>query len=280
MFDPKELDPTESPFKFLGREIRRIRGERGLTVVQLADLVFVSKGYISQFETGARTPEESMVERIDNALNADGHLLVVYRMATRAGESNGVADYFAAVAELEPTAKRIDWYGAALFPGVLQTPEYATEITRKAGPFRTDAEIQDLVDARMQRKAKVLDVAGGPKVLVILDESALRRCIGPIDVMRGQLLHVAELVRSNKIVLQVLPFSAGAHPLLSGQLIIMRFRDAPPVAYVEAPHAGTMMEKEETLDACLLSYDLARAAALSPEASLALIESAAKEYST
>ncbi|WP_406531080.1 helix-turn-helix domain-containing protein [Streptomyces sp. I8-5] len=279
MFDPKELDPTESPFKFLGSEIRRVRGERGLTIQQLADLVFVSKGYISQFETGARKPEEAMVERIDKALNADEHLLVVYRMALRAHETTGMADYFAAVAELEPAAKRIDWYGGALFPGLLQTPEYATEITRKAGPFRTTEEVGDLVDARLKR-AQILERHGGPKLLTILDESVLKRCIGTPQVMRGQLLHVAALIRAAKVVLQVLPFSAGAHPLLSGQLIIMRFRDAPPIAYVEAPHSGNLMEKEETLDACLLSYDLARAAALSPEASLALIESAAKEYST
>lgn len=280
MFNPKELDPTESPFKFLGSEIRRLRCERGLSVDALAGLVFVSKGYISQFETGARKPELAMVERIDNALRADGHLLVVYRMALKAGESAGaLADYFAAVADLEPTAKRIDWYGASLFPGLLQTLEYATEITRKAGPFRTDAEVKELVNARMERKAKVL-CDGGPKVLVILDESAVRRCVGPAEVMRDQLTYVADLVRANRIVVQVLPFSAGAHPLLSGQLIIMRFRDAPPVAYVEAPHAGMLMEEEETVDACLLSYDLARAAALSPEASLVLIESAAKEYTT
>ncbi|MDK0520402.1 helix-turn-helix transcriptional regulator [Streptomyces sp. ML-6] len=277
VFASKELDPTESPFKFLGSEIRRVRGDRGLTVEQLADLVFVSKGYISQFETAARTPDQPMIQRIDAALQAEGHLLVVYRMATRAGAATGMADYFAAVGELEPTAKRIDWYGGSLFPGLLQTPEYATAITRAAGPFRTPEEVQDLVDARLKR-AQILDRAGGPQLLTILDESVLKRRIGTPAVMRGQLLHVASLIRASKVVLQVLPFAAGAHPLLSGQLIIMRFRDAPPIAYVEAPHTGTMMEKEETVDACLLSYDLARAAALSPEASLQLIESAAEEY--
>jgi transcriptional regulator with XRE-family HTH domain len=277
MFNPKELDPTANPFAFLGSEIRRLREEQGLRTSQLADLLYVSKGYVSQFETGARKPEEPMVERIDKALGADGHLLVVHRMATRAGDSAGVADYFAAVGELEPTAKRIDWYGGSLFPGLLQTPEYATAITRAAGPFRTPEEVQDLVDARLKR-AQILDRTGGPQLLTILDESVLKRRIGTPAVMRGQLLHVASLIRSSRVVLQVLPFAAGAHPLLSGQLIIMRFRDAPPIAYVEAPHTGTMMEKEETVDACLLSYDLARAAALSPEASLQLIESAAEEY--
>ncbi|MFF2013993.1 helix-turn-helix domain-containing protein [Streptomyces sp. NPDC058195] len=277
MFSPKKLDPTSDPFAFLGSEVRRRRQEQGLSTQELADLLFISKGYVSQFETGARSPDEAMVGRIDAALRADGHLLVVYRMALRAAQKTGVADYFAVVAELEPTASRIDWYGGSLFPGLLQTPEYATEITRAAGPFRTASEVQGIVDARLNR-AEILKRDNRPQLLVILDQSALVRRIGASAVMRGQLHHVASLVRDARAVVQVLPYDAGAHPLLSGQLIIMRFPDAPPIAYVEAPHSGHLMQDEATLDACLLSYDLARAAALSPEVSLQLIESAAEEH--
>ncbi|MBT2396010.1 helix-turn-helix transcriptional regulator [Streptomyces sp. ISL-100] len=274
----RDLDGTANPRKFFGSELRRLREAAGLKQGPLGKLVFVSPQYISHLETAFRTPNDlEFVQRLDDALSADGHLVRVYRMAERTEEESQLADYFAAVAALEPTAQRIDWYGAALIPGLLQTQEYAEEITRASGPFRTNEEIAELVAARIKR-ADTLHNPTGPKLLVILDEAALRRPIGGPKVMRGQLSHVSDVIRARRAVVQVLPYSAGAHPLLSGQLIIMRFADTPPLAYIEGPHGGQVMDKQETLDACMLSYDLARASALSPEASLTLLESVTEEY--
>ncbi|MFD8117111.1 helix-turn-helix domain-containing protein [Streptomyces microflavus] len=282
MFEPNEIDASSDPWRYLGSRIRAARAAQDMSMQVLATAVHVSKGFVSQIEHAARHPEESLVNAMDTVLKADGELNTAYRLAVRWTEDNEAggnkyADYFDAVLELEVEAVRIDWFGGGLFPGLLQTPEYATEISRR--PFRSTSEVQSLVDGRMER-ASILDGGAGPKLLVILDEAALRRTVGGPEVMAGQLLHTARLIREGRIVVQVLPFEAGAHPLLAGQLIIMRFADAPPVAYVEAPHAGQLIQDQSTLDDCTLSYDLARAAALSPEASLERIESAAKEYST
>ncbi|WP_432096312.1 helix-turn-helix domain-containing protein [Streptomyces sp. bgisy100] len=280
-FDSKKLDPTANPFAFFGSELRRCREERGLSQAELGALLFVSKGYISQFETAFRRPEESMVERMDGALEVTGHLLRVYRMAVKAEHQRiELADYFAAIARLEPQATRIDWYGAALVPGLLQTPEYAAVITRASNPFRQPDEIAELVAARMKR-AEILDrTQGGPRLLVILDEVALHRPIGGPTVMKEQLDHVADAARAAKAVVQILPTQAGAHPLIAGQLIVLHFADTPPVAYMEGPHGGQVLDKPEQVDTCLLSYHLTCAAAMSPDASLELIESVAREYGT
>ncbi|MFF8810995.1 helix-turn-helix domain-containing protein [Streptomyces pactum] len=273
----KPLDPTSSPYAYVGATLRDFRERAGLQQGELGRLVHVSTTYISQLETAARRMDAPLVERLDRALKADGKFVEVYRMAVNSERQRPVADYFKFVAELEPKARRIDRYGAGLFPGLLQTPAYASAITRAWNPFRTDEEVDSLVQERL-RRAQILDRPERPEFLAVVDEVALRKPIGGPGVMREQLLHVAERIRARQAVVQVLETRSGAHPLLGGQLVIMSFADAPPVAYVETPFTGSVLEASEAVAAAQLAYHLTSAAALPPEASLELIEAVAEEF--
>lgn len=48
--------------------IRELRDQRGLTQEALAELVETSKGYVSQMESGKRTPSGAMLEKLASAL--------------------------------------------------------------------------------------------------------------------------------------------------------------------------------------------------------------------
>ncbi|MBT2396444.1 helix-turn-helix transcriptional regulator [Streptomyces sp. ISL-100] len=275
MTQPKHLDPYASPRTFYGAELRRLREEATWSQEQLGERVFCSGTYIGQFESATRRPQPDLSKQLDGVLGSGEHL---QRLCTLARKSKH-AEYFADAAELEKLAKTISEYSSMLVPGLLQTEAYARAQMQATEPYLSDAEIEERVGARMER-AQLLNDPATPQLWEIIHEAALHMQVGGPDVMRKQLEHLAQVARTRRVVIQVLPNSAGPHIFMMGMVSLMTFTDAPPVAYVEGPYTGQLVDEPALVERHQASYDLARAAALSPAASLALIESAAEEHST
>ncbi|GGX10457.1 hypothetical protein GCM10010353_27400 [Streptomyces chryseus] len=58
-----------------GEELRRLRGERGISLTALARSIHYSKGYLSKIENGGKPPTPDVARRCDEALDAGGALL-------------------------------------------------------------------------------------------------------------------------------------------------------------------------------------------------------------
>lgn len=275
MTQPKNLDPYTSPRAFYGAELRRLREEASWSQEQLGERVFCSGTYIGQFESATRRPQLDVSKRLDGVLGSGEHLQRLCELARKSKH----ADYFADAAELEKLAKTISEYSSMLVPGLLQTEAYSRALMEAVAPHLSDAEIEEQVSVRMER-ARLLDNPTTPQLWEIVHETALRMQVGGPDVMREQMQHLARLARTRRAVIQVLPTSAGPHVFMMGMVSLMTFADAPPVAYVEGPYTGQLIDEPALVERHQAAYDLARAAALSPAASLALIDSAAEEYST
>ncbi|WP_405730336.1 helix-turn-helix transcriptional regulator [Streptomyces sp. NBC_01537] len=264
----------QAAWKFFGTELKRRREAAGLTQEALGRQVFVSGGYIGQFEQAIRKPQLDVAQRIDDAPQTDG---IFERMWKELISDSRYAEYFAAAAELEALATSICEFAPTLVPGLLQTAAYARAITTATNPFAPDEYIEEKVSARMDR-AHLLKDPATPVYWAILHEHVLRLPVGGPQAMADQLARLAALARSRRVLLQVLPFSAGAYALPTGTLKLMEFEDAPPTAYTEAVFSGNLLDDPAMVKRAQGAYDLLRAAALSPEASLALIESAAEDH--
>ncbi|WP_326807456.1 MULTISPECIES: helix-turn-helix transcriptional regulator [unclassified Streptomyces] len=269
----KDLDPYTSPRAFYGSELRRLREGSGLSQEGLGDRAFCSGAYIGQFETGARRPQEELSRSFDEILGSGQHM---QRLCALARESKH-PDYFADAAEMERHAATFCEYLPMVVPGFLQTEAYARAQTRASMPLASDAEVEERVATRMERARRLLD-STGPKLWAILHEAALYVAVGGAEVMAGQLAHVASVGRAGQVIVQVQPFSAGAHPIMANSLILMTFPDAPAVAYVESAHTGQLIDEPALVAEYQASYDLARAAALPLTASLELVEATAKDW--
>ncbi|WP_328364724.1 helix-turn-helix transcriptional regulator [Streptomyces sp. NBC_00445] len=264
----------QAAWEFFGTELKRHREDRGLTQVELGARVFVSGAYIGQFEQAIRKPQLDIAQRIDEVLQTDG---IFERAWRKLIDDKRYADYFAAVVELERTATKIAEFAPTVVPGLLQTAAYARAVTIAANPFVTDEYVEEKVTARLERQ-HILKDATRPEYWVILHEGVLRPPVGGPEAMAEQLEHIAGLMRERKVWVMVVPYAAGAHASMTGSLKLMEFDDAPPVAYTETSFSGTLLDDPAVVKRAQRAYDLLRGTALSPEASLDLIESAAEDF--
>ncbi|GHG92228.1 helix-turn-helix domain-containing protein [Streptomyces lanatus] len=261
-------------WEFFGSELKRHRENAGITQVELGARVFVSGGYIGQFEQAIRKPQLDVAQRIDEVLQTDGFFERTWRQLIN---DKRYADYFGPVVELERLATKICEYAPTVVPGLLQTAAYAEAVTIAANPFVTNAYVEEKVMARLER-ADILKDATRPEYWAILHENVLRIPVGGPEAMAEQLEHIAHLMRERTVWLTVIPYAVGAHASMIGDLRLMEFEDAPPVAYTETSFSGTLLDDPAVVKRAQRAYDLLRGTALSPEASLALIESAAEDF--
>ncbi|GGO57101.1 transcriptional regulator [Streptomyces daqingensis] len=276
MTQPKELDPYTSARAFYGAELRRLREQAGLSQDQLGERVFCSGTYVGQFESAVRRPQTDVSRLFDDVLGGGEHLQRLCRLARQSKHP----DYFADAAELEKLATTISEYAPMLVPGLLQTEAYARALTRATLPFAPDDEVEEHVSARMERGCRI-DRPGAPEVWAIIHEAALRVPVDGPEVMREQIDRLWELSRSHsRVVVQIVPFDAGPHPLMYGTTILMTSAESAPVAYTEGAHTGQLIDEPPMVAKFQRSYDHVRAAALSPKASLPVLASAVKDYST
>ncbi|MFD3313891.1 Scr1 family TA system antitoxin-like transcriptional regulator [Streptomyces sp. NPDC058694] len=264
----------QAAWEFFGTELKRRREDAGLTQADLGHRVFVSGGYIGQFEQAIRRPQLDVAQRIDGLLQTGGFFERLWRKLIK---EERFAEYFAHAAELERLATEICEYAPAVVPGLLQTTEYARAIYLASNPLAADEYIEEMVRLRLDR-AQLLKDATRPLYWAVLHETALRVPVGGPAAMARQLDHIAAVVRDRKALVQVLPFSIGAHPQMGKMMTLMKFEDAPPTVYTEGVLSGNLLDDPAVVKRTQADYDLLRAAALSPEASLALTQSAAEDF--
>ncbi|MEU6553010.1 helix-turn-helix transcriptional regulator [Streptomyces sp. NPDC046915] len=273
MSGPKDLDPSSSPRALLGAELRHARERKGMSQEQLGQRLFVSGSFIGQLEAGTRRIQSEYARMLDEVLDTGDF----FQRNCGAANKSRYPEHFAEAAEAEALATAIRHYAPMLIPGLVQTPAYARAVNRAYDPTAPEETIDEWVEGRMAR-TRLLNHPTKPLLWLVLDEAALCREIGGRTVMAEALRHVAGLARRSRIIMQVLPFSAGAHKATEGSLKLMDFEDAPPLIYFEGPGTGRLEDDPATVTQQRFTFELLTASALPPEESLALIEAKAQDY--
>ncbi|GHE27619.1 transcriptional regulator [Streptosporangium violaceochromogenes] len=266
----------------LAREIRNLRDTAGWTTTEAARRLSWSKSRLNRLETGGGKVTEQDVIEICDVYDVPEHvrtaLVQLARDGARRGWWSSYRDVFTgSYIGLEDEASVIKEWGVQLVPGLLQTEDYAREII-SAGLGDGDAEqVHRRVMARMARKT-LLGRPNPPRLHVLLDEAVLHRPIGGPEVMREQLRALCVAMRRPNITLQVLPFAAGVHAGLDGTFILLEYADpVDDIAYVSGTAGDVYIENPDHVARYKAFFGHISDAALTPDASEAMIAAAVKE---
>jgi hypothetical protein len=234
----------------------------------LGQLINYTGAMVCMVETNKRTPPRDFAENADKVLETGGALTRLWPLVHR----GNFPSWFQGFVEMEASATKLQIYDVQTVTGLLQTEEYARAVITAL----RDAEVDKLVAARLERQ-RILTRPEPPFLWLVIDEGVLRRRIGGPTVMREQLKRLVELSSSPRMVLQVLPFGAGAHACTDGAFTVLSFDEGVDAAYVEGLGNGQLISQPEHVERCQLRYDLVRADALSPSDSVAFIRKVMEE---
>jgi hypothetical protein len=259
----------------VGLQLRRLRMERGISREEAGEAIRASEWKIHRLENGqVGFKERDVVDllRLYGVTSADqvDALVDLAREANTPGWwtrfSDVLPQWFRAYVDLEAAATLIRTYQGQLVPGLLQTEDYVRAVIRGAVLDDSAEEVERRVALRISRQA-LLERPDAPRLWAVVDEAALRRPVGGPRVMRAQLERLIEATELPNVTLQILPFSAGAHPAMVGTFSILRFPDAelPDVVYLEHLTNALYLDKRDDVDQYFHIMETVCVSAASPD---------------
>ncbi|WP_019631171.1 helix-turn-helix domain-containing protein [Actinomadura atramentaria] len=274
----------------LAKELRELRQSNKVTHQELSRRSGVNRQTISKLENGHISPDQDDVLSLLDALGVAGlRWTEVIQIANEAasrgwweGISKQIGERQALIANLEAGAETIRDYPQALIPGLLQTPEYTrarVEVSDER-PMAPGVTLDGILRGRSNRQRLLRRPGGGAHYEGIIDEIAIRRLAVPPDVLRNQLLHIAESAEADdRIKVRVLPVDAQianfAIPICPFTIFTYVNGD-PTVVAIEAATTDVVLVDDSETSAYNTIFDGLRAASLSVEDSHAYLIKAAE----
>jgi transcriptional regulator with XRE-family HTH domain len=257
-----EIDPTSSFQAYIAWLLRRLREDKGYTQAQVAKKLNWGESTVALFETMHRIPPYDYIKAYDGLFDMNGALINLWHLMQNGGQPL----WFKGFAELEARALEIHEFELQVVPGLLQTEAYARAVIERGRLIESPDLIDARVGDRLERQQR-LTSPDRPVLWVVLDESILFRQTGGTQVMREQIEHLMAATRAEKTVVQVLPMSA-QDVTLDGSFTLLSFEEGSDMAFTEGPGPGRLLDRPEDVATCRLRFNLLRACALSPEATL------------
>jgi transcriptional regulator with XRE-family HTH domain len=258
---------TNNPVRYFGRQVRKERLAAGWTLAEFGQRTGYDPAHLGRIENGKRPATKLLAQMCDHVFPGRAGWFSEFYEESRTWIAT--PPWFRDWVDREQRAMTLrNWYLGVL-DGLLQTEDYARAI-QSVTPGVTDDEVNARVAARMKRQA-ILTRDNPPTAWFLVDEAALRRCVGSPQTMAAQMAQLAAIARLPNVTIQVVPMTAHAG-LVGG------FALTESAAYVETAVAGQVFEDPEIFASLLTRFDTLRNEALRASESLTLIERMGEQW--
>jgi transcriptional regulator with XRE-family HTH domain len=216
----------------LGRMLREFRERSSLTLEQAAPDVDISRNTLSRIERAGGGTHPMIIRALLELYDVNEDEFDEAMMIAREARQKNWYQVFGLSGQgyiaLETEAVAILNYQLAFIPGLLQTEDYARVLME----VQTTKEVNRHLGIRMNRRVR-LTGENALDLHLIVDESALMRVTGSVEIMVAQLRHLTEVRDLPNVRFQVLPLGAGNHLGLRGGFSVLRF---PPNTIGDIAH--------------------------------------------
>ncbi|MFB8183035.1 helix-turn-helix domain-containing protein [Streptomyces sp. NPDC055966] len=197
----------------LGRRLREIRKDAGLTSRELARRAGWHESKCSRLENGHTLPSDADIRAYTAHCAARGETADLIATARgiegayiqwRRMERAGLKRAQQSVAPLFERTRRFRVYQSWVIPGLLQSDAYTRAVLSTVAQLRdVPNDIDDAVAVRMDRQ-RILR-SGDRRFAMLVEEWVLRTVIGDSDTMAGALGHLISVASLPSVSLGVIP---------------------------------------------------------------------------
>jgi len=280
---PRFTPPTPRSRR-LGRELRGLREHSELTLEQVGHELRFSGSRLSRIESGEIKARPGDVMELLELYEVSPEQRTVLIDLAREQRTPGwwarlgtLSQRYLTYIGFEAEAVALRNFEPILVPGSLQTEDYARAVIAVGRETEHDA-IAEGVSARMKRQ-EVLRADRPLRLHAILSEAVLLCEVGGAQVMCGQCEHLIAMSALPNVILQVLPFGAGAHLAIYGGFAVLGFEEGDPdLGYIETLAGELFLESPKEIDRLNTAFDNLRMLSLSPAESVRLIQEKVKGY--
>ncbi|MGW2689125.1 helix-turn-helix domain-containing protein [Streptomyces sp. NPDC001414] len=259
---------------------KALREQKELTQEELGKLIGYTGSAVSALETGVQPPSDKMLVKLEEAI---GGGLGIFEKARGLVLLDKYPAQFKNFALVEQEAVSLSSYQTFVVDGLFQTPEYARALIGGGFPKLPEEKVEELVEARLARRALFDRAEPTAMIELILEESVLRRPFGSWEVLRDQLRSLAGDAERDNVSVQVVTLERGlkgGHAGAHGDMVVVKTKEHHDVVYMEVEDQSLLVSDPTKVARLTHRYAKIRTQALSPDDSLSLIRKLAGEDRT
>jgi transcriptional regulator with XRE-family HTH domain len=246
----------------IGTELLNARKKAKVSQKAAGEAAGCSHVNVSYMEKGTTVQEPARITKLMKRYGSDQ--ADIDRLARLAGSyadqgawwadfADVVPDWLATFVGLEGLASAEFVYDPLVLPGPVQIREYAEALL--VDHLRVAAaDVPEVVALRMARQEPLVTGENSLEFVTVIEESTLDRMVGGPDVMRRQYQHLLELDQRANITLLMMPSEVAVHDGLDGELMLLDFREAQSIAYMEFQDGAVYIQDQDRVK----KYDFTR----------------------